>query len=228
MSKCEQCLIKQFNNLNSLTHNELKNISESKEIITFKKGEIIFKEGNHANGVYCIKDGICKLSHMNANGKEQIVKFSKKGDLIGYGSVLTDDTLQLTITALNEVSACFIPKTHITTPLKENHKFSNEMFKTVCADLNEATKVLTNISTNTVHQRLAELLLYLEEVYGVDEEGNIQVQLSRNEIGSAVGTATESAIRILSTFKKDQLIALNGKKIKILNKNELKEISLGF
>lgn len=227
-SRCEQCLVKQFNNLNALTKEELKCISNSKDVHNFKKGEVIFQEGKFTSGVYCIKDGVCKLSQLNSNGKEQIVKFSKKGDLIGYHSAITNESNPITVTALNDVSACFIPQDHIKKPLDENAKFSSEMFKTVCKDLKEANNTLTNISTNTVHQRMADLILFLKETYGVTEDNTIKIQLSRKEIASSVGTATESAIRILSGYKKEGLIDLVGKSITILDEVELQRKATGF
>lgn len=228
MSRCEQCLIKQFNNLNALSKEELSKIADSKDVHVFKKGEIIFDEGKFSSGVYCIKDGVCKLSQLNANGKEQIVKFSKKGDLIGYHSAITHEPSMITVTALNDVSACFIPQDLIKKPLDENPKFAGAMFKTVCSDLKEANNAITNISTNTVHQRMADLMLFLKETYGVDSNNTIKIQLSRKEIASSVGTATESAIRILSTFKKNGLIDLVGKAITILDEDELRSIAEGI
>ncbi len=227
-NRCEQCLIKQFNNLKALTKEELTKISDSKDVHLFKKGEVIFSEGKFANGVYCIKDGVCKLSQLNENGKEQIVKFSKKGDLIGYHSAITKEPSTITTTALNDVAACFIPQELIQKPLDENPKFSNAMFKTVCSDLKEANNTITNISTNNVHQRMADLILFLKETYGVANDNTINIQLSRREIASAVGTATESAIRILSSFKKDNLIDLEGKSIKILDESALSAKARGI
>lgn len=228
MSRCEQCLIRQFNNLNALSKEELGKLSDSKDIHIFKKGEVIFNEGKFASGVYCIKDGVCKSSQLNANGKEQIVKFTKKGDLIGYQSAITNEANTITVTALSDVAACYIPQELIKKPLDENPKFSAAMFKTVCSDLKEANNAITNISTNTVHQRMADLILFLKETYGITDTGVIKIQLSRKEIASSVGTATESAIRILSTFKKQGLINLTGKSITILNESELKHLAEGI
>jgi len=228
MSRCEQCLIKQFNNLSALSKEELTSISNSKDVHIFKKGDVIFNEGKFATGVYCIKDGVCKLSQLNANGKEQIVKFSKKGDLIGYHSAITKEASTITTTALNDVIACYVPQELIAKPLEENPKFANKMFKTVCSDLKEATSTLTNISTNTVYQRMADLILFLKDTYGANGKNEILIQLSRKEIASAVGTATESAIRILSSFKKEGYISLQGKSITILNEKALQKISKDF
>jgi CRP-like cAMP-binding protein len=88
MSKCEQCIIKQFNSLKSLTKDELLRISNCKTSRIIKKGEVIFEEGETVNGVYCVKDGICKLSKLSANGKDQIVKMLLKGSCWGNDHLL--------------------------------------------------------------------------------------------------------------------------------------------
>ncbi|HMQ45054.1 MAG TPA: cyclic nucleotide-binding domain-containing protein, partial [Mariniflexile sp.] len=90
MGKCEQCIIKQFNALKSLSKEELVRISNCKTSRFIKKGEVIFEEGEAINGVYCVKDGICKLSKLSENGKDQIVKIVVKGQLIGQRYLVTD------------------------------------------------------------------------------------------------------------------------------------------
>ena len=110
MSNCEQCIIREFSNLKSLTKEELKSISDHKDSIIYKKGDILFSEGNILNGVFCIKEGACKLSRLSANGKEQIIRFIKGGDMLGYRSVLSEEPVSLTVTALKDMRVCFIPK----------------------------------------------------------------------------------------------------------------------
>ncbi len=81
MSKCEQCIVRQFNALKELSKDELVRISGCKTSKIVKKGEILFNEGEHVNGIFCIKDGICKVSKMSSNGRDQIIHLIKKGDL---------------------------------------------------------------------------------------------------------------------------------------------------
>ena len=100
MSKCEQCIIKQFNSLKALTKDELLRISNCKTTKTIKRGEIIFNEGDKINGVYCVKDGICKLSKLSENGKDQIVKLNYKGDIMGQRSIIGEESSNLTAIAL--------------------------------------------------------------------------------------------------------------------------------
>lgn len=228
MSKCEQCIIREFSTLKSLSKNDLKNISYHKDSIDFKKGDVLFSEGNVINGVYCIKEGVCKLSRLSANGKEQIVRFIKGGDMLGYRSVLSEEPVSLTVTALKDMKACYIPKKEIFEAMKNNSKFSMDMMKTVCHDLKDANLAITNMAQKSVKERLADTLLFLNETFGVDKDGYLDIILTREEFSSVIGTATESAIRLLSGFKKNGLIALNGKKVKILNESELLRISQGF
>lgn len=228
MSKCDHCIIREFSSLKSLSKDDLKSISKHKDSIMFKKGDVLFSEGNLLNGVYCVREGICKLSKLSANGKEQIVRFIKGGDMLGYRSVLSEEPVTLTVTALKDMRACYIPKNEIFDAMKANAKFSMDMMKTVCHDLKDANMAITNMAQKSVKERLADTLIFLKETFGVDNEGYLDITLTREEFSSVIGTATESAIRLLSGFKKDGLIALDGKRVKILNEAELLKISQGF
>ena len=228
MSKCQQCIIREFNTLRSLTADELKTMSKEKDVLNFKKGDVIFKEGNAINGVYCVKHGICKLSKLNANGKEQIVRFMNGGDMLGYRSILSDEPVTLTVTALKDMEACYIPKKEILDAIKENPKFSLDMMKTVCGDLRDANASLSNMAQKSVKERLADTMIFLKETFGEDKDGYLDIVLTREEIASVVGTATESAIRLLSEFKKKGFIELTGKRLKVVDEVGLLKLSQGF
>lgn len=224
MSKCEQCIIKQFNSLKALTNEELVRISGCKTSKFIKKGEVIFEEGETLNGVYCVRDGICKLSKLSENGKDQIVKLIVKGDLLGQRSLIGNESANLSATALNDMEICYIPKDEIIKDLQHNPSFSMDVLQHMAKDLKEADNVIVNMAQKSVKQRLAETLLYLLNNFGSDENDMLKVVLSREDYASIVGTASESAIRVLSQFKKDGLISTNGKKIKIESIEKLKRI----
>lgn len=224
MSKCEQCIVRQFNSLKALTNEELHRISSCKTSRIVKKGEVIFDEGEILNGVYCVKDGICKLSKLSANGKDQIVKLVLKGDLLGQRSLISDESSNLSAVALNDMEVCFIPKSEIISDLQKNNNFSMDVLKSMADDLKEANNIIVNMAQKSVKQRLAETLLYIYSRFGVNEEGILNVVLSREDYASIVGTATESAIRVLSQFKKEGLISTSGKLIKLENIEKLKRI----
>jgi len=228
MADCSHCIIKSFNAIKTLTKEELQKFSEHKTSLMIKKGENLMTEGNAINGLYCIRDGKCKLTKLNTNGKEQIIKFIKGGDILGQRSILSDEPVGLNCTALEDMHVCFIPKGDILETIKENPQFSLNLMKNISHQLNAANTLVSQMAQKPVKDRLAETLLNLEEIFGEDNEGCIDVVLTREEIANTIGTATESAIRLLSNLKKDGIIDLISKKIKIINKNALKNLSQGY
>lgn len=228
MSKCEQCIVRQLNSLGELNKEELIRISGCKTSQYFKKGDVIFDEGEYINGVFCIKDGVCKVTKMSTNGRDQIIKLIKRGDLLGERSLIGEEASNLKATAINDMEVCFIPKEEIVRDLKQNHNFTMSILQDFAASLKEADNVIVDMAQKTVKQRLAETLLYLKENYERTPKQALDIQLSREDIASIIGTATESAIRLLSTFKKEKLINLKGKEIFILDAKSLHRISEGF
>lgn len=224
MSRCEHCIARQLNSLRSMTKEELKNVSDCKTTKFYKKGDIIFDEGESLNGVYCVRDGICKLLKLNANGKDQTVKLLGKGELIGQRSIISNERTNLSAVALNDVELCFVPKEQIINSIKSNKEFSFDVLQHLAQDLREAEDDLINMAQKSVSQRLAEALLYIHKNFGAEPDGTLNLVLSREDYASIVGTALESAIRILSQFKKDGLISTDGKQIKLENIEGLKRV----
>lgn len=224
MSKCEQCIIRQFNSLKALTTEELMRISACKTSKIIRKGETIFEEGESLKGVYCIKDGVCKLTKLSANGKDQIVKLVIKGELLGQRSLVGSETTNLSAVALNDMEVCFIPKDEIINDLQKSRDFSMDMLHHMATDLRESDNVIVDMAQKSVKQRMAETLLHLQDKFGVDNEGMLNLLLSREDYANLVGTATESAIRILSEFKREGYINTIGKQIKITNIEALKRV----
>ena len=224
MNKCEQCIVREFSALKALNKDELIKIADCKTSYVVKKGETIFDEGDSLNGIYCIKDGVCKLSKLSDNGKDQIVKLVKKGELLGQRSLISEESTNLSAVAIEDMQVCFIPKQEILQFFNENNQFSLNMMKSVCGDLKDADDNMVNLAQKTVKQRLAEILLKLETDFGSNEDGSLKLQLSRDEIAGMIGTATESCIRLLSEFNKEGWITLQGKKITITNKKEMQRL----
>ena len=226
--ECEKCVIRDLNSLNSVSAAELQAIAKKKSTIHIQKGEVVFSEGTSLRGVYCLRNGKCKLTKLAPNGKEQIVRFIRKGELVGHRSVISNSVAHLTVTALEEMDVCFIPKHEIIELFKNNSEFSMEITKSLAEDLDEANSSIANMAQKNVRERLAESLLFFERIFGVDNDGFISVTLTREEIANAIGTATESTIRLLSEFKKEGYITLSGKKIKLENKVKLQHLTEGY
>jgi CRP-like cAMP-binding protein len=225
MSKCEQCIVREFSSLKALNKEELLKMAECKTSYTIKKGEPIFEEGESVNGIFCVKDGVCKLSKLSANGKDQIVKLVKSGELLGQRSLISDEPANLSAVALEDMEVCFIPKTEIMNFFNQNNQFSMNVMRNICGDLKEADDHMVSMAQKSVKERLAETLLYLEDTFGKNSDGSLHIQLSREELAGMIGTATESCIRLLSELNKSGLVDLSGKKITILDRNKLKRMA---
>jgi len=213
MGKCEQCIVRQFSSLKALNKDELLKMANCKTSYTIKKGEPIFEEGETLNGVYCVKSGVCKLSKLSSNGKDQILKLAKPGELLGQRSLISEEMANLSAIALEDMEVCFIPKTEVLGFFTENNQFSMNVMKTICGDLKEADDHMVNMAQKTVKERLAETLLYLHDSFGENVDHTLKIQLSREELASIIGTATESCIRLLSELNKEGYIELTGKRL---------------
>lgn len=227
MSVCHNCIVKKFSGLNTLNISELNEISESKITKSFKKGDVIFDEGEHLKGVYCIRYGIVKLTKLSSNGKDQIIKFVTNGEVLGQRSVIVQEATNLRAIAINDMESCFIPKSFFIDNIKNNPQFSLRMLKDLAHEIKEADDIIVNISQKPVKQRIAEAILHLEKSFGLDDDGFLFIKLSREDLSNIVGTATESCIRLLSEIKKEGLISTSAKKIKISNKESLQKLADG-
>ena len=222
---CDSCPLRTHFLFRHLSDEEIRELSLNKITESYKRGSIIYREGNRMRGFYCVQKGIIKIFKTGFDGKEQIIRFAKPGDLIGYRSVISNEPACTTTEVLQESILCHIPADILLEMVKTNGYFAVELMKLTCKELGEANSYITDIAQKTVKERLAEILIHLDDEFGINSEGILNISLTREELSNIVGTATESIIRLLSEFKNDQLIELNGRKIKILDKPGLKYIA---
>lgn len=225
MSKCEQCIVRELSSLKTLRKDELLKVAECKVSSFIKKGDVIFEEGETINGVFCVKNGVCKMTKLSPNGKDQIVKLVKRGELLGQRSLISDEAANLTAVALEDMEVCFIPKNEILGFFNNNNQFSMQVMKNICGELKDADDLMVNMAQKSVKERLAFTLIYLQETFGTNDDGTLKLQLSREEIASLIGTATESCIRLLSDLNKTGIIILQGKNITIADLPKLRRVS---
>ncbi len=222
---CENC----FNNIKSgfknLTEDEQAQLNYEKSCNLYKRGDIVYHEGHRGNGVYCVNKGIIKLYKTGIDGKEQIIRFAKPGDLIGFRSILSQEISCTTAKVIEDAILCFIPAKLFIQLAKENSEFSMHLIRLSCKELGEANKYILDLAQKNLRERVAEILLLLVETFELDENNFIKVTLSREELANIVGTATESVIRQLSELKKEKIIDLKGRKIQILEIKKLQKIS---
>jgi CRP-like cAMP-binding protein len=208
-----------------LSSQEVEKVNEEKTISFYKKGTYIYHEGNRINGIYLVVKGILKVFKTGIDGKEQIIRFAKPYELIAFRSVLSGELACTTAKTLDDSVLAYIPQETFFNLVKTNGQFSLELLQLACRELGEANEYITDIAQKTVRERLAEILVHLKDSFGIDVDNALQISLTREELANIVGTATESVIRLLSEFKADKLIEINGRKIKILNYQALRKIA---
>jgi CRP-like cAMP-binding protein len=225
---CDKCAMESGSIFQHLNNDEIEKLNFEKDYRQHKRGDILYNEGSRISGFYCITSGIIKVFKTGFDGKEQIIRFAKPGDIIAYRSVLSNEVACTSAKVIEDSQVCFIPSEILISLVKSNANFAFELLKLACHELGEANSFITDIAQKTVRERLAEILLLLVNEFGVDNQQVLQISLTREELANLVGTATESVIRLLSEFKADKLVELNGRKIKIINIRGLEKISNVF
>lgn len=223
--ECIDCVRQVSNIFSHLRPEELSYLDDQKNCSFHKRGTILYHEGNRTNGCYCINKGIVKLYKTGTEGKEQIIKFAKRGDIIGYRSLLSGEPACTTAKVIEDSSLCYIPSDFLVKSVKNNSAFSLDLMQLACKELGDANNYITDIAQKSVRERLAEILVLLSKEFGTEDDGTLLISLTREEMANIVGTATESVIRLLSEFKADKYIEINGRKIKLLNVARLKKVA---
>lgn len=222
---CEKCAFETGSIFKHLTSEEVSVLNFQKEFRHYKRGDVLYQEGNRISGFFCIHSGIIKVYKTGFDGKEQIIRFAKPGDIIAYRSVLSNEAACTSARVIEDCQVCFIPSEMLISLIKTNSTYAFELLKLACNELGEANSFITDIAQKTVRERLAEIILLLVHDFGLDNQNYLNISLTREELANIVGTATESVIRLLSEFKTDRLVELNGRKIKIIDKKGLEKIS---
>lgn len=187
---------------------------------------MIFYEGNHPQGLYCIYSGKVKIHKLGQDGKEQILRLARKGNVIGYRAMLSNDNYHASATALEDSQICFFSKSAFQTKIISNPILAEQIIRLLSNDLKAAEQKALNLVQKHVKERIAETLLVLKDFIGLEPDNStFNCVLTRESIGSIAGTTTETTIRVLSEFQKNGVIEIVGKKIRILDFHALVHIA---
>ncbi|MFD2244948.1 Crp/Fnr family transcriptional regulator [Pontibacter ruber] len=222
---CQNCASRHGSLLGCCKGSELDEVSASKSCFVYKKGQMVFHEGGKPSGLYCINSGKIKITKMGSDGKDQIVRLAKPGDVIGYRALMADTNYSASAVALDEAVVCFIPKSQFLELISHNMEFSAGLMKLLSQALGEAEERMVQMAYKPVRERLAEALLLLQKTYNKEEgQDNFTISISREDLASIVGTAKETTIRLLSEFKDENIISAKGSNITILDSDKLYKI----
>ena len=223
---CATCASRLVSIFDNVEESNLETMASTKACNMYKKGEVIFREGDSRTGVFCVHTGKIKVYKTGDEGKQHIVRFAKEGDVLGYRSLMIGEPYSVSAAALEDCVVCRIPKDTFFKVFHTDQAFTERVVAVLSGELRQAEDRMVKLAQKPVRERLAETLLILREVYGTEngDESPINVTLSREELASVVGTATETLVRALADLKKEQLIATDKKKIRILDVSGLARV----
>ena len=206
-----------------LIPSELEFINKNKTQILYRKGENICKQGAFASYVIYISDGLVKLYLESPNNKNINLRILKTSEFIGLSSIYGDNIYNYSTVALKDSTICLIEKDSFRKLLADNGLFASEIIKWYCENEKQLFNKIQSLGNKQMHGRLADTLIYLHN-QNLQEEKLFSC-FSRKDIAEFAGLSTESTVRLLTEFKNDNIISINGKEIKIINMDLLKEIS---
>jgi len=192
----------------------------------FRKGEIIYKEGDTPQGFVCLSKGKVKLYKEGVGGRDQIVRMAKPIGFIGYRALFAEENYSATAEALEDSVVCIIEKNAFMGILRNNAELTLIILKSVATELGFSTNRTVTLTQKHIRGRLAESLIFLRDTYGLEDDGKtIKVYLSREDLANLSNMTTSNAIRTLSGFAEEGVIELDGRRIKILDHHRLERIS---
>ena len=209
-----------------LTEEEKKELFGNHVCSMYKKGEIIFKEGDKPTGLICLAGGKVKIFKEGVGGREQIVRMASPLGFIGYRALFAEQNYSGSAVALEDSMVCILEKDSLYRVMRSNADLTMRLMKKMATELGISNMRTVSLTQKHIRGRLAESLLLLVDTYGLEEDGKtIRAYLSREDLANLSNMTTSNAIRTLSTFASESLIALDGRRISILDMKRLERVS---
>ena len=195
-------------------------------IQTYKKNESVYDEGTTPHYLFCLVTGKVKIIKEGVGGRTQIVRVIKPVEYFGYRAAFAGEDYATSASAFEPSVLVKIPITFITQLLRVTPRLGCFFIEQLSRSLGRADERTVNLTQKHIRGRLAEALLVLKHNYGVEEDGcTLSIYLSREDLANLSNMTTSNAIRTLSTFAADRIIAIDGRKIKIIDEQRLERIS---
>ncbi|MCU0340870.1 MAG: response regulator [Spirosomaceae bacterium] len=221
-SRTEEGLNQFFNE--AKTHDSLSKIAENRKVKLFKKKETIYSEGNYPNAIYFLKQGKIKTGRINEFGKEYITELVKEGDFFGYLNLFDNTPYQDSAVALADSEVLIVPKEEFYALVYHNRDVAAKFIKMLSNEIQEREQRLLQLAYNSVRKRVSESLVMLANRYQNDKTKPFAISITREDLASLVGTATETVIRTLSDFRDENLLEMKGSLITVLNYEKLSKL----
>ncbi|MBI3518640.1 MAG: Crp/Fnr family transcriptional regulator [Bacteroidetes bacterium] len=213
--------------LEGLPESDFALLSRNMITHTYKKGEILFREGSYPTGIYYITKGKAKKYKTDKEGREQIFYVCRRGEVLGYHALISEEKYTDTAATIEESVVAFIPKDDFLKAIQLSSVLSHRLLKVMSHEFGVLVNGLAVFAQRTVRERLALSLIILRDKYKQEhhKDSPVELDLSRDDLAKFVGTARETLVRLLHDFKEDGFIETNGRKIILLKPLEISQIA---
>lgn len=205
------------------TKESLEALTKDRDVNHYKKKQTIYNEGNRAGRLFFVVKGKVKTYKTNEDGKELVVDLYNEGDFLGYVALLEESTYKETAEAMEDCELALIPKTDFDDLVNNNPTVARKFIQMLAKDVAEKEEQLLKLAYNSLRKKVADALMSLQRKYKTDT-GNFSISISRENLASIAGTATESLIRTLGDFRNEKLIEIKDGNIVIINEKKLENM----
>lgn len=208
-----------------LTPEQQERIKDNTIIHHFKKNEHIYHEGDSATHLLCLLRGKVKIFRSGIGGRNQIIRLMRPVQYFGYRAYFANEVYLTEAAAFEQSVIAQIPMTLIEELMKQNNDLAMFFIRELAIDLGESDKRTVNLTQKHIRGRLADSLIFLLEKYGTETDGStINIQMGREDLANLSNMTTSNAIRTLSSFSAEGIVAVDGRVIRIIDELQLRNV----
>lgn len=225
-SLCQICIDSPHSLLSELDKEAKQKVIETTVCTSYKKGELIYAEGDMPTGLHCLLTGKVKIYKDGIGGRQQIVRMAKPIGFIGYRAFFAEEIHIASAEALEDSIVCRIKTELMLDFVRNNPELAMSIIRALATDLGFSNRRTVTLTQKHIRGRLAEALLVLKDTYGYeDDECTLKICLTREDLANLSNMTTANAIRTLSNFASEGIVELDGKKIKVIDKEKLEQVN---
>ncbi|WP_233138143.1 Crp/Fnr family transcriptional regulator [Mucilaginibacter sp. MD40] len=202
-------------------------INLHKQNLKFKKGEVIFSEGQQVTGIYFVYSGTAKVHKKWGDDKELIIRFAADGTILGHRGLGSKMVYGVSATAIEPLVVCFVDIKFFEASLKTNSDLSYKLMVLFAEELDVSERKMRDLAHMPVKGRVAQALLSLEEQFGEDAAGYINLTLSRHDLAAFAASTYETVFRVIMDLIKENIVIVTGKQIRINDRQKLAGLTTG-
>jgi CRP-like cAMP-binding protein len=222
--ECEACPAFRKNIFCGLSAALARRLSDSKTTRQYQRRQVLYYEGAPVQGVYCVQSGEVKIYKTGLEGKQHILRMMRGGDVLALEDVFYNKHYSSSAEMIDEGKVCFIAGDVFLDIIRAHPDTALTVMKALATEVVASEEERVDLAQNSVRERMARLLTVLSHSHGTPSAKGVQIHLplSREEMAEMIGTASETAMRLLKEFRDDRLVEVEGRKILVLDEEKLR------